>query len=210
MIYPKERKPLKSGDKFNKLTIIKLNNIKIKKRKNRNVYEYYYLCKCDCGKMCVKEKHHIIHRNTSCGCIKIKQGCLSNTRLYNIWHGIKTRCNNANNKIYGGKGIKICSEWKDNFISFYNWAIKNGYRDNLTIDRVDNNLGYSPNNCRFVDRVIQNNNRSNNILVNIDDRFYTINDISKIINKKYQTIHRWHKRKGIIYYLKKYNIQLGF
>ena len=80
---------------------------------------------------------------------------LSNTRLYSIWKGMRHRCSNPKRpgyKYYGGKGIQVCDEWdgKDGFLNFYNWSIKNGYDDSLTIDRINSNKDYNPDNCRWV------------------------------------------------------------
>jgi len=79
------------------------------------------------------------------------------SRLYNIWSGMRSRCNNANDtgyKNYGGKGVSVCGGW-DDFASFQSWALSNGYTDDLTIDRINNDLGYGPENCRFVSMAVQ-------------------------------------------------------
>ena len=91
-----------------------------------------------------------------------------NTRLYCIWVSMKQRCYNHNNKDfrkYGERGIKVCDDWKNNFISFYDWSINNGYQENLTIDRINNNEDYEPNNCRWTDVKTQSNNRRTNIML---------------------------------------------
>ncbi len=90
----------------------------------------------------------------------------SNTRLYKTWKDMIYRCNRKGNKsykYYGGRGIKICDEWKQNFITFRNWALANGYQDNLQIDRIDNDGDYCPKNCRWVTRLQNQYNRGPNI-----------------------------------------------
>jgi hypothetical protein len=92
---------------------------------------------------------------------------MTKTKLFYVWHNMKCRCNDKNNYryyCYGGRGIKVCDEWIDNFLSFYNWSYKNGYAEGLQIDRIDNNNGYSPENCRWVDRFVNAQNKSSNIL----------------------------------------------
>jgi hypothetical protein len=91
---------------------------------------------------------------------KPKHG-MSHTRIYRIWVDMRSRCRNPNANyysIYGGKGIKVCKEWEE-FKNFYDWAISNGYTDSLTIDRIDNNKGYSPDNCRWATQQQQSMNK---------------------------------------------------
>lgn len=108
------------------------------------------------------------------------------TRLYRIWANIKTRCYNTNDPHYprwGGKGVVMCEEWKNSFSSFYTWSIANGYREDLTIDRIDCDGNYEPSNCRWITWADQNRNKK-------DVRFITYNG-------KTQTIGQWTKELGI-------------
>lgn len=103
------------------------------------------------------------------------------TRLYRIYNAMKTRCYNGNfpaYKWYGGRGITICDEWKNDFKAFYDWALSNGYRDDLTIDRIDVNGNYEPKNCRWVDNYTQSNNRRNNHYINLFNETHTLKEWS--------------------------------
>ena len=129
-----------------------------------------WLCICDCGKEKVVDKYCLTGGKTkSCGCLlkewnvitKFKHGQGYENRVYRIWHGMRDRCNNPNSKdyeAYGGRGIFIDKRW-NNFETFHTWSMKNGYTDELTIDRINNDEGYSPGNCRWVDHFTQNSNR---------------------------------------------------
>ena len=210
---------LKEGQRFNKLTVIKLNHTKIYKRyrKDRNIYENiyvdYYLCKCDCGKECLVQRCNLRSGHTkSCGCIEkgnIKHR-LHDTKLYRIYNHMKERCNNENCKSfknYGGRGIKICKEWNNDFMSFYNWAINNGYQENLSIDRIDVNGNYEPNNCRWVDILTQANNKTNNFYIDYDNKKYTMSDLSRLLNIHYEKSRiAIHNGKDIEYCINKYKI----
>lgn len=102
-----------------------------------------------------------------------------NNRLYNIWYNMKRRCTDINSKDYknyGAKGIKVCEDWENDFMNFYNWSINNGYRDNLTIDRINNKDDYKPSNCRWVTIKEQHRNYSQN-------RKYTINGETKCLTE---------------------------
>ena len=111
-----------------------------------------------------------------------------NTRLYQIWLAMRHRCNDKNNKHYGAKGITVCAEWND-FLCFKEWAIKNGYNDKLSIDRIDNSRSYNPDNCRWVDTIAQHNNMSSNRLITYRGETKTVSQWAKEYNIVPQTLY---------------------
>lgn len=124
---------------------------------------------CFCGKEFITDKYSVKSGATkSCGCYhrylllqRVKTHGDTNTRLNRIWRAVKSRCLNKNNKcynLYGGRNITICNEWLS-YEPFKNWALNNGYEDKLTIDRIDNDKNYEPNNCRWITNKIQSINR---------------------------------------------------
>ncbi|MCM3595052.1 hypothetical protein M4D55_04545 [Metabacillus idriensis] len=133
------------GKKFGKLTVTD-------KFETRNRRAYWY-CECECGGGKYIYRGSLVKGvTTSCGCTVATLGGLSKDRLYKIWWGMKERCYDKNHhqyQNYGGKGITLCDEWQD-FLNFHIWALDNGYKDNLTIDREDSNDIYKPSNCRWL------------------------------------------------------------
>lgn len=154
-----------------------------------------WLCKCECGTIKVILGKHLLSRKVqSCGCLqkeRVTKHKMSNSRLYSIYRGMKDRCYNQNMPEYhnyGGRGITICDEWLNDPSAFFKWSLENGYSDDLTIDRKDNDKGYSPENCRWSTFVEQQNNKSNNTLLTKDGETHTIAEWSRILNISASTI----------------------
>lgn len=173
-----------TGQKFGRLSVIRraerTPDINPSDRSAR------WLCKCDCGNTIIVSAHSLKSGNTrSCGCFGRearhinfrKHGDWKNP-LYNVWQHMKDRCNNPNNTDYynyGGRGIKVCPEWDgpDGYIKFKE-DMESGYREGLTLDRIDNNKGYYKENCRWTTNLVQQNNKSTSFTVKYYDREYTI------------------------------------
>ena len=114
-------------------------------------------------------------------------------RLYRIWSGMIQRCTNPNKDnypFYGGRGITVCNEWREDFISFRDWAIANGYADNLTLDRIDNDGNYEPSNCRWETQLRQCNNTRRNHLLTFQGETHTISEWARIVGMKVDTLER--------------------
>ena len=196
-----ERKPLTKGQKFGKLTVIEFDHKEVHYLKNGNMQcAYMYKFQCECGNICIKDKVRVVNGMTqSCGCLHREKmdiinknnstHRLSKTRLYRLWATIKARCYNSkfpNFNIYGGRGIAMCEEWRNNFMSFHDWAFANGYdetakRGECTIDRVDVNGNYEPSNCRWVDIKAQSRNRRNNNIITYNGETHCIAEWAEIL-----------------------------
>ena len=185
------------GKKFYRLTVLCRNG-------NSNNHSKQYLCRCDCGnEKTVIGIYLLDGRIKSCGCLnkeliaeRNKTHNMTHTRLFSIWQNMNTRCSNKNYneyKNYGGRGITVCKEWKNDFIAFYNWAMENGYTDELSIDRIDNNGNYEPSNCRWATRKQQSNNTSKNHLFTYKGETRTIAKWSELKNINYKKL--WSRIK---------------
>lgn len=182
-----------TGQKFGRLTVVKRveNYVSPKGQKQAQ-----WLCKCKCGNLIVVRCGSLrTGNNLSCGCLGKEHRTSSltthghcNNRLYRTWQNMKGRCYNSHStryKDYGGRGITVCDEWLHDFQPFYDWAMANGYDDNLTIDRIDVNGDYEPNNCRWTTSKEQANNTRRNRLITY--------------NGKTQTVQQWADETGISY-----------
>ena len=120
-----------------------------------------------------------------------------NQKIYKVWSGIKQRCFNPNSnryKNYGGRGISICDEWKNSFETFCKWALENGYKEGLSIDRIYHEKDYEPSNCRWTDEITQQNNRTNNTLYEYEGETHTLTEWSRIKGIKPKTFcTRWRR-----------------
>lgn len=185
-----------TGKRFGRLTVIKRVYI------NGN-HNTHWLCKCDCGNETVVESNHLKRGDTkSCGCLTKKRSTthgFSKTRLYSIYYKMKERTINEHDtayQYYGGRGIKVCDEWINDFKAFYEWAIDNGYKDGLTIDRIDTNGNYEPSNCRWSTRKEQANNRRTNKNISYNGETHNLKQWSEKLGINYGTlkarINRYH------------------
>lgn len=184
------------GHKFGRLT-------PIRKLKSNKWNEIEWECLCDCGNKTNVSTHSLLSGGIrSCGCLprdlivsrSTKHGDCKRgevNRLYGIYHGMLRRCEKETRSDYyryGGRGITVCSDWRDSYESFREWALANGYEDGLTIDRIDTNAGYSPSNCRWSTCVEQANNKRTNHVVEINGERMTIAEAARKYHVKYSTV----------------------
>lgn len=200
-----------TGQRFGRLTVLGIHDT--------NTRKTFWVCQCDCGGIKIARSDLLLRGSIrSCGCMKKEQDKKNlinpsmiksaeagfkrgNTRLYVIWQQMRNRCNdrhNARYDRYGGRGIKVCDEWDNDYLTFHNWAIENGYSENLTIDRIDNDGNYCPENCRWATRTEQARNKSTNIKITIGNATKTMIEWCEIFNVDYKNaVSRYH-RNGFI------------
>jgi hypothetical protein len=169
------------GKRFGRLVVIEFLGIN---KSCKRVWK----CKCDCGKITKVITSHLLNGHTrSCGCIRLENSIIAtkksntkhgkcHTRIYRTWINMLARCYNKNEihyKDYGARGIVVCNKWSE-FINFYNWALDNGYKDTLTIDRINVNGNYEPSNCRWATNEQQNNNKRTNIFITYNGETKTL------------------------------------
>lgn len=191
------------GQRFGKLTVVEEVEPRITPsgRKFRMV-----LCKCDCGNTTVASIDHLRNGHTkSCGCYKsdwakenVTKHGQAGSRLYQTYMHMKERCFKETSKSYpryGGRGITVCDEWlgENGFQHFYDWAMNNGYKDSLTIDRINNDGNYEPSNCRWATQEQQMNNVSYNVHLTYNGETHTVAEWSKILGVNQDTIQARNK-----------------
>lgn len=151
------------GQQFGRLTVIE-------RAVSPDTKNAHWLCRCKCGNYKVTTRRALVRGDVqSCGCYQRERRAQGNTihgghgtRLYSIWRNMKERCYKPyapKYPLYGGRGITVCDEWLHNFSAFRDWALSNGYQNDLTLDRIDNDEGYNPDNCRWATFSEQNRNR---------------------------------------------------
>lgn len=150
-------------------------------------------CRCNCGTEKDVDIGALRRGDTmSCGCYRsdrLTTHGLYHTKLHDVWYGMLQRCNydkHIDHEWYKERGIAVCDEWRNNFKAFYDWAMDNGYKEGLSLDRIDNDRGYSPDNCRFATPKEQANNRSSNLR-------FELNGVTK-------TLKQWTEEYGLNYH----------
>lgn len=197
-----------TNQRFGRLKVEKLD----KKVKSGKRYRYYWDCKCDCGNHISARTDELTSGNTrSCGCLKKEQDKinltanhrhkLSGTKLYRLYQGMRKRCENPKNKRYkdyGGRGITVCKEWVESNDKFFEWALSHGYKEGLQIDRIDNEKGYSPNNCRFITQKENCRNRRSNLMIPLADGSYiTFVEFAERLGLDYEVAYHKFRHLGI-------------
>lgn len=185
------------GSRFGRLVVLELVE--------KVNYMKKYKCVCDCGNIRICYLNNLKSGKTvSCGCYRKKVSAETlfvhgdrHTRLYSIWTNMKTRCYNKNStgyKNYGGRGIRVCDEWRNDFTAFKKWAYENDYNDSLTIERIDTEGNYEPNNCKWIERKYQSRNRRSARLVTIKGETKTLKEWCDHLKINYKSVHSTVRR----------------
>ena len=170
----------------------------VERAPNAGKCQTMWLCECACGKRKIVNAYDLrTGHSKSCGCLKnVTHGDArynENARLYSIWQGIKRRCTNESSnsyKNYGARGINMCSEWSADYKLFRSWALSHGYSDELSIDRIDVNGNYSPENCRWSTFIEQQNNKRTCHYIEVNGETHTIREWSRLTGVSENTIYK--------------------
>lgn len=171
-----------TGQRFGRLLVVEKDEPFITKSGQKQVR---WLCQCDCGNTTSVSTAYLRNGKTkSCGCLQRDRAKEANTkhgdyknRLYLIYKKMINRCTDEKTpcyKNYGGRGITVCDEWKNDYLAFKEWALSHGYSDDLSIDRIDVNGNYEPDNCRWADDFIQNNNTRRNVNITFNGETHSL------------------------------------
>ena len=195
-----KRLDIPDGTRYGRLVIIK----EVEPKKLTREYRRMFLCRCDCGEEIVTSLNSLRTGGaTSCGCKRKEHCSIANInrrtrpnnedakRIYTIWCNMKSRCfrkTASSYNIYGARGISVCDDWRNEFLAFYEWAIANGYKPGLTIDRIDCNGNYEPSNCRWATMTEQANNKRKNVLITHNGETHTIAEWSRLTGINRTTI----------------------
>lgn len=193
-----------TGKRFGRITVIKEGS---RKRNKSGIPERMWICKCDCGNVFSCNTSRLKQGITkSCGCLRRevtaqnnhKHG-MSKTKLYRIWSEMNGRCfcnTNKAYKNYGGRGITVCDEWREKFVVFRELAISNGYEEGLTIERIDNNGNYCPENCKWIPKSEQPKNRRNCHYITYHGETKTLSEWSRELHIDRECVRNKEKELG--------------
>lgn len=186
---------------------LRFGRLEVLEYANGNGRSRRYLCKCDCGTVRTFCYEYMKRGSTrSCGCLKRETSAnrfrthgFSNSKLHGVWATMKARCYNDTQdsyKFYGGRGIKVCDEWREDFVPFLNWAMENGYEEGLSLDRINPDVDYGPDNCRWATSKQQARNKRNTNYINYAGARLSLNDMCEkhgIISENVRQYRRKHK-----------------
>ena len=209
------------GKKFGKLTVIRF----IEKKTLNNRPRYFYECKCECGNIVIREKSNLREgKMSSCGCypagkMNAKHGLWSyDNKLYGVWQTMKARCFRQNchkYKDYGARNVTVCDEWKNDFKAFNDWAFANGYKEGLSIERIDNDGNYEPSNCKWITKEAQAKNKRSNVFIEFNNERHCLAEWARLLNINYKLLHQrlkngWSIEKAFLTPLQTIKKDVGF
>lgn len=194
-----------TGQTFNRLTVLYRDiNREAQRKAEGKAQVTYWMAECECGTVRSFPRNTLLGgRAQSCGCLALERVTKhgdKGTRLYSIWIDMKRRTVNPNRDdfhLYGLRGISVCPEWENDYLAFKRWSLANGYSDELTIDRIDNDGDYCPENCKWSTLKQQANNTRQNVHVEIDGRTQTIAQWADESGLHYSTVYSRY-RKGVM------------
>ena len=226
--------PYEPGTRFGKLTVIGRAPDWVSPNNPKAKHKLMYYCKCDCGNTTIVMATHLASGHTiSCGCVNRaihRQRMIdmhfvhgfANHPLYSIYDNMISRCYNSKNSqyyTYGARGITVCKEWYDpenprsleTFREFYNWSIINGYKEGLTLDRINVNGNYEPSNCRWTNLQTQANNKRDTRYIEYDGEIYPLSTLAYLLGVNAHDFYNWlyYRNFDIGYYLKDINTPYG-